>query len=182
MPQRTYLKPEYNLFAMPVIAMFLLLFAAKVAAEHEADHRYEIRGYVLDAQENPRSNSPVTVVMGDQTIGSARTDSEGYYSVRLHLHDSDIGKSLLVRAGNAQTDIRMEATRGDRTTRRLHHVNFVGGQAIEEKLSAGGVPTWAYIAAAPVVLWGVVYVSGATRRKIRRTKSARRKEKSKGKR
>lgn len=164
------------------VAVLLLLYAGTAAAEHEADHRYDIRGYVMDAQKNPRSGVPVTVLMGDQTIGSGRTDSKGYYSVRLHLHDSDIGRMLSVRAGDAQAEIRMQAKRGDQTTARLHHVNFVGRKHVEEKLTAGSIPAWAYIAAAPVLLWGVVYVTGATRRKVRRAKSSQRKKKGKGKR
>lgn len=182
MAQRKHLKNKLKLMEMVIIAVFLLIFATTAAAEHEADHRYDVRGHVLDAQKKPLSGVPVTILMGEQTIGSGRTDSKGYYSVRLHLHDTDIGRALLVRAGDAQAEIRMQAKRGDQTTARVHHMNFVGGKFEEKKLAAGGIPTWAYIAAAPLVLWGVVYVSGATRRKVRRAKSAQRKRKRKGKR
>lgn len=181
MPPRKYWKQKHILIEILIIAVLLLLFATTVAAEHEADHRYDVRGYVLDAKKNPRTGVPVSILMDDRTLGSGRTDGEGYYSVRLHLHDSDIGRPLTVRAGNAQADIRMQAKHGDQATARIHHVNFVGSEFVEEKLSAGSIPTWAYIAAAPVVLWGVVYVTGATRRKIRRTRSAKVKKKSKGK-
>lgn len=170
MPPRKHRKQKHKLIEMFVIAVLLLLFAGTAAAEHEADHRYDVRGYVLDAQKNPRSQVPVTIMMGDRTIGSGHTDSKGYYSVRLHLHDGDIGRSLVVRAGNAQADIRMQAKHGDQTTTRLHHANFVGGEFIEQKLSAGSMPAWAYFAAAPVVLWAAVYMTGVTRRKIRRAK------------
>ena len=160
----------------------MLLYAGTAAAEHEADHRYDVRGHVLDAKKNPLSGVPVTILMADQAVGSARTDSEGYYSVRLHLHDSDIGRALTVRAGDAQAEIRMQAKRGDQTTARVHHLNFIGRQFEEKKLAAGKIPTWAYIAAAPLVLWGVVYVGGATRRKVRRAKSDKAKKKGKSKR
>jgi hypothetical protein len=177
MPLQKYWKQNHRLTEMSIVAMLLALFASTVPAEHEADHRYDVRGYVLDAQKNPRSGVPVTILMGDATIGSGRTDSKGFYSIRLHLHDSDIGKSLKVRAGNAQADIRMQAKHGDQTTARFHHVNFVGREFVEEKLSTGGVPAWAYIAAAPVVLWAGVYMTGAMRRKIRKTKSTQRRKK-----
>ncbi len=181
MPLRKYWKQKHKLIELSIVAMLLALFASTVSAEHEADHRYDIRGYVLDAQKNPRSGVPVTILMDDKTIGSGSSDSKGFYSVRLHLHDSDIGRSLKVRAGNAQADIRMQAKRGDQTTTRFHHINFVGREIVEEKLSAGSVPTWAYIAAAPVVLWAGVYMTGAVRRKVRQTRSTQRK-KNKGKR
>ena len=182
MTQRKLLKNKLKLMEMVIIAVFLLVFAATAAAEHEADHRYDVRGHVLDPQKNPLSGVPVTILMGEQTIGSTRTDSKGYYSVRLHLHDSDIGRALIVRAGDAQAEIRMQAKRGDQTTARVHHLNFVGGKFEEKKLAAGQIPTWAYIAAAPLVLWGVVYVSGATRRKVRRAKLGKAKKKGKSKR
>ena len=182
MTQRKLLKNKLKLMEMVVIAVFLLVFATTAAAEHEADHRYDVRGHVLDSQNNPQSDVPVTILMGEQTIGSGRTDSKGYYSVRLHLHDTDIGKALIVRAGDAQAEIRMQAKAGDQTTARVHHLNFSGGKFEEKKLTAGSIPTWAYIAAAPLVLWGVVYVSGAARRQLRRAKSAQGKRKGKGKR
>jgi hypothetical protein len=181
MPQQELWTQDLGRLEMLVIAILLFMFAGTVAAEHEADHRYDVRGYVLDAEKNSRAGVPVTILMGEQIIGSGRTDSEGYYSIRLHLHDSDIGRPLVVRAGNAQAEIRMQANPGDKATTRLHHLNFVGSDVVEEELSAGPVPTWAYIAAAPLVLWGIVYVGGATRRRIRRAKSAHAK-KSKGKR
>ena len=165
-----------------IIAALLLLLSTTVAAEHEADHRYDVRGYVLDTQESPRAGVPVTILMGEKIAGSGRTDGEGFYNVRLHLHDGDIGRPLMVRAGNAQAEIRMQAERGDRMSARIHTLNFVGGRAVEEKLSTGIVPTWTYIAAAPVLIWAIVYAAGATRRRTRRVKSAGGKKKGKGKR
>lgn len=181
MAQRKHLKNKLKLMEMVIVAVFLLIFATTAAAEHEADHRYDVRGHVLDAKKKPLSGVPVTILMGEQTIGSGRTDSKGYYSVRLHLHDSDIGRILIVRAGDAQAEIRMRAKRGDQATARVHHVNFVGGDFEEKELAAGSIPTWAYIAAAPLVLWGVIYVSGAARRKVRRVKSGKGKKKGKSK-
>ena len=181
MVQRKHLRKKVKLIEAVAITVFLLIFATTAAAEHESDHRYDVRGHVLDARKKPLSGVPVTILMDTQTIGSGRTDSKGYYSVRLHLHDSDIGRVLTVRAGDTQAEIRMQAKRGDQTTARVHHLNFVGGEFEEKKLAAGSIPTWAYIAAAPLVLWGVVYVGGATRRKVRRAKSGKGKKKGKAK-
>ncbi len=181
MSKRKHWKQNHKRLELLIIAVLLLLFASTAAAEHEVDHRYDVRGFVLDEQKKPRAGVPVTILMGDQLIGSGRTDGEGYYSVRLHLHDSDIGRSLVVRAAESQATIRMQAKHGDQATARQHDVNFVGREFVEEKLSMSSIPAWAYIAAVPLLLWAAVYVSGATRRKIRRVKSARAK-KGKGKR
>jgi len=183
MPQRKHWRQKHIIIELLIVAVLLLLFAGMAAAEHEADHRYDVRGYVLDEQKKPRPGVPVTILLGNQAIGSGGTDSKGYYSIRLHLHDSDIGKSLVVRAGDSQATIQMQAEHGDQATARQHHVNFVSREFVEEKLNMSSIPAWAYIAAVPLVLWAAVYVTGATRRKIRRVKSARAKKgKGKGKR
>ena len=177
-----------KLTGLPLVAVALILFAATVAAEHEADHRYDVRGYVLSADKRPLDGVPVTIRIGDQFIGSGRTDGEGYYAIRLHLHDSDIGRTLAVRAGKHQALIRMQAEYENRTTARTHHVNFVGGEVIENNLSGTSIPTWIYVAAAPLVLWAAVHLTGVIRRKVRKLrlanapKEAGREKKRRGKR
>jgi hypothetical protein len=148
------------------------LFAATVAAEHEADHRYDVRGYVLSADKRPLDAAPVTIREGERVIGSGRTDGEGYYAIELHLHDADIGRTFAVRTGEHEALIRMQAEHGNRTTARVHHVNFIGGEVIEENLSGTSVPTWVYLAAAPLVLWAALHVTGVIRRKVRKLRLA----------
>ena len=126
-------------------ALVISLFSGHASAEHEADHRYTIRGYVLEQSEAPVSDVDVLVRLGDRSVGSARTDGQGYYTVRMHLHDRDIGKKLTVRAGESTTTIRMAATRGDRTESRVHYVNFVAGNAVEGKLGGWRFPAWVYV-------------------------------------
>jgi hypothetical protein len=149
-----------------IFAAALIAFAAAAAAEHEADHRYDVRGYVLSADKRPL-DATVTIRVGDEVIGAGRTDGEGYYAIQLHLHDGDIGKTFAVRAGERNALIRMQADYGDRTTARVHHVNFVGSEVIEKNLSTG-IPIWAYFAAAPLLLWGAVSLNGVIRRKVRK--------------
>lgn len=154
-----------------VVAVALILFAATVAAEHEADHRYNVRGYVLSADKRPLDAVPVTIRKDGQVIGSGRTDGGGYYAIQLHLHDSDIGGTFAVRAGEHQSLIRMQAEYGNLTTARVHHVNFVGSEVVEKNLGIG-IPAWVYIAAAPFVIWAVVYLTGVIPRKIRKLRLA----------
>lgn len=151
-----------------VFAAAVFALAATAAAEHEADHRYDVRGYVLNADKRPLEAS-VTIRMDEQVIGSGRTDGEGYYAIQLHLHDGDIGRTLAVRAGERQTLIRMQADYGNRTTARIHHLNFVGGEVIESNLSTG-IPIWAYFAAAPLLLWAAIHLNGVIRRKVRKAR------------
>lgn len=129
-----------------------LLWTASALATHEADHRYHVEGYVLDAQERPLANSPVIVRQQGRIIGNGATSSRGFYSILLHLHDQDLGKTLQVRSANHEATIRVTFTPGDATTRRVHHLNFIGATVIEEKLARGGVPAWLYAAIAVAVL------------------------------
>lgn len=156
----------------PIVAVALILFAATVAAEHEADHRYNVRGFVLSADKRPLDAVPVTIRKDGQVIGGGRTDGEGYYAIQLHLHDSDVGGTLAVRAGEHQSLIRMQAEYGNLTTARVHHVNFVGGEVIEKNLSGIDIPAWVYVAAAPLVLWAAVYLTGVIGRKVRKLRLA----------
>lgn len=159
---------------MPLFAFAaaLLVFAAPVRAEHEVDHRYEVTGYVRGADQRPFDGLPVDIRKDGQLIGSGRTDSEGRYSVRLHLHDSDIGGSLSVRAGKHQAQVRMQAERGNRSTQRVHYVNFIGGEVREENLFGFEVPAWAYLVAAPFAIWAAVALSDRIGRRLRKRRLA----------
>ncbi len=172
MPRPNFCNQKPSILEICLIAAVLLLFAGSAAALHETDHRYEVRGYVLDGNKKALKSVPVTVLLNNNAIGSGRTDGDGFYSIRVHLHDADIGKTLVVRSGSHQAEIIMTATRGDASTPRVHQVNFVAGEVSEEELAGASIPVWAYVAAAPVLIWGVVYVGGMSRRKIRRLKKA----------
>jgi hypothetical protein len=151
----------------------LMMFAAPAVAEHENDHRYDVKGYVLSVDKRPLDDVPVAVLKDGQLIGSGRTNGEGSYAIRVHLHDSDIGATLTVRADKHQASIRMQAEHGNQTTARVHHVNFVGGVVSEKELFGSTVPTWVYLVAAPFVLWAVVYFGEMIRRKIRKLQLAK---------
>jgi hypothetical protein len=154
------------------VALALMGLAGTAAAEHEADHRYDVRGYVLDPDKRPIAATHVVVRQGDKVIGGGRTDRNGFYSIELHLHDADIGDTFAVRTGEHQALIRMQAAHGDRTTARVHHVNFLGGEVVEKDLSWLNVPAWAYVVAAPLALWAALYVGGVIRRKMRKPRLA----------
>ncbi len=155
-----------------------LLLARPVLAEHEHDHRYLIQGYVLDAGENPRADVPVSAALQDGPHGGARTDGDGYYQIRLHLHDSDIGKSIRVTAGDSKGSVRMQAEAGNQTHERVHHVNFIGPELVERALSRGRLPRWAVgvaIAAGVVAAgWLLVWAERRRRRRLRLARQEKR--------
>jgi hypothetical protein len=162
--------PSAGMAGRFIVAVVLMLFAVSAMAEHEADHRYHVRGYVLSADKRPLEAARITIRDGGRIIGTGRTSGAGYYAIELHLHDEDIGRTFSVRTGEHEALIRMQAEHGNKTTARVHHVNFVDGEVIETNLS-WSVPTWAYFAAAPLLLL-LPYFTGAIRRKVRKLRSA----------
>jgi hypothetical protein len=128
------------------IILVTLLFLSNASAEHEANHRYTIRGYILEEDETPVPDIVVAIHLDSRPIGSTRTDGQGYYTLRSHLHDGDIGRALVVRAGDRTATIKMKGTRGNRSASRIHYLNFVGENTVEGALGGWRFPAWVYIA------------------------------------
>jgi len=157
---------------VPILLLTALAVTSIPAqALHELDHRYDVTGYVLDAQRRPVAGTPITVRMGSEVLGSGRTDSSGHYRIRLHLHDSDRGRDLVLKTPEHQGTIRVTLTPGDTSTQRIHHANFIGGELEEGALDGpGGLPVGWLIAAALALL----LVAGAALQRHRRRLARRR--------
>ncbi len=120
---------------MSIFRSFILLLSiastTTVLAEHEEDHRYTVEGFVLDANEKPLLGSEVSISLENKTLKFTTTDDQGFYSLQLHLHDTDWGKDLDIKAGDSQATIKITFERGDKHTPRVHKTNFVGGKLVE---------------------------------------------------
>jgi len=111
---------------------FLLLVTTTPAyADHEPNHRYEVQGYLLDANRNPVPGVGIAISSGNQILGNAVSEDNGFYYMKLHLHDTSIGRKLQISTADFSGTIVMKATAGDKTTRRLHYANFIGGKLQE---------------------------------------------------
>ncbi len=160
-----------------LVAGFGLVMFNSAQAAHEADHRYEVMGYVLDEQEKPKAGASVVIRLNNKVMATGKTSSGGYFSMLVHLHDSHFGQMLDIRSGKSRGRVRINFTRGDKSARRVHHVNFIGARLTEGKLSRRGFPTWGYGAVAAVVLIPAAILVG---RRNRRPAAAARKGKGKG--
>jgi len=149
-------------FIFIIFGGFLLITNA--SAEHEVDHRYNIRGYVLDENQQAVSNLTVQALDGTSLLGTSKTDSEGYYSLHLHLHNEDNHRILRLRAGSHESDLRVTFDPGDLSTLRVHEANFVAGEYIEGGLGRFRLPPWAYPVGG-LLLLGVIVVLLEKRRK-----------------
>lgn len=133
-----------------------LLFT-NVQADHEPDHRYNIRGYVLDGSQQGIDNLVVQAFSEGKQLGSSKTDAEGYYSMHLHLHNADYRRILKLQAGSLEAELRVTFDRGDNSSARIHEANFVDGKYVEGALDRFHIPDWSY-AAGGLVLFMVVMV------------------------
>lgn len=152
-----------TLFAF--IAVWSLLFN-NVLAEHEVDHRYIVQGYVLDANEDAVARQDVRVYDGGRMLAQTETDSAGYYSLHLHLHNEDIGRKLKLRSGSREGEFRVTFDPDDLTTQRVHEANFVGDKYVEGSLNIFRIPPWIY----PIIGIAVLFFIAAKLEKRRRRK------------
>lgn len=159
-----------NTSPKPVLILILacLLLPVDASAEHEADHRYNVRGYVLDESEQAIAGREVKIFSDGNVLARGRTDSYGYYSLHLHLHNEDRGRLLSLSAGGQQADIRVNFDPQDKHTARVHDANLVGGRLVEKALFRWRTPTWIYPLAGFIVLGFVlVTLERRRRRKLR---------------
>jgi hypothetical protein len=133
------------------------LFFSNAWADHEPDHRYNIRGYVLDADQQGIDNLTVQAFADGKSLGSSKTNADGYYSMHLHLHDADYRRILKLRAGSQEAELRVTFDRGDNTSARIHEANFVNGKYVEGALNRFHIPNWSY-AVGGLVLFMVIMV------------------------
>jgi len=140
------------------------LIASNAWAEHEVDHRYNIRGFVLDENQRGIGNLNVDVLRDGSLLGSSKTESSGYYSIHLHLHNSDNRRILRLRAGTYESELRVTFDPGDINTLRVHDANFIAGEYIEGKLGRFRIPPWLYPVGGLLAL-GAIAVILETRRK-----------------
>ena len=161
-----------------VLAILLaVLPITSVLSLHELDHRYDVMGYILDADGQAIPGVVVAAHLGSERTGSGRSDANGYYRFRLHLHDSDVGRELRLKTPEFQGSVRITLTPGDTSTQRLHHVNFVDGKLLEGELSDhGGISmTVIIVGVVGVVLAVGLFVTARLRRLRRQRQRAQQK-------
>ncbi len=137
-------------------------------ADHEPDHRYNIRGYVLDASQQGIGGLDVRVYSGSQLLDSITTGADGYYSLHLHLHNTDLGQTLLLRAGQYQAELRVRFDASDPTTARVHEANFVDGLFNETPIIRYRMPGWVYpVGGLLLVVVAAVVLESRRKKKIK---------------
>lgn len=106
------------------IFVFLFVLPQAAFAEHEADHRYFVSGFVRDAEGNPRHDVVVSVEHKGGQKKKATTNNRGYYEVMFHLHDENLGDEIVVSAGDEVKKHTMKFELGDHFSERRGEVHF----------------------------------------------------------
>jgi hypothetical protein len=147
------------------------LFFTSVQADHEPDHRYNIRGYVLDGSQQGIDNVTVQAFAEGKLLGSSETNADGYYSMHLHLHNADYHRILKLRAGSQEAELRVTFDRGDNSSARIHEANFVDGKYVEGALNRFHIPTWSYAVGGLLLFMAtMVFLEKHRKKKIRLAK------------
>lgn len=115
------------------------LIAPPALAEHEAQYRYTVLGYVKDTAGRPRKGVGLEVTRQKTGLSyKGETDAAGLYVIVTRLADESRGEGLLVRAGPDSLRIAARLDPADHTSERGTRVDFTGGKATERaELFAG---------------------------------------------
>ena len=108
-------------------------------AEHEAQYRYTVLGYVKDTAGRPRKGVGLEVTRQKTGLSyKGETDAAGLYVIVTRLADESRGEGLLVRAGPASLRIAARLDPADHKSERGTRVDFTGTKATERaELFAG---------------------------------------------
>ena len=113
-----------------------------VLATHETDHRFTVYGVVKSRTGQPRVNVRVMVTHADDG-STVFTDSNGYYEILLHLHNSNLGDEIRIVSEKEVKTIKAVFDPNDKVTERKVAVNF---EAVGEKKGFGLETSWNYLA------------------------------------
>ena len=155
-----------------IIYMFVgCLLSTNLWADHEPDHRYNVRGYVLDANQRGIDNLTVKVLLEGKALGSTQTNADGYYSLHLHLHDADHHRVLKLRAGQHEAELRVKFDVGDAISARIHEANFIDGKYVEGAIGQFRIPSWSYAVGGLLLIFMIaVFLEKRRKKKIRLAK------------
>ena len=97
-----------------------------VYVKTKIEHGFIVYGYVRDAAGKAVAGAEVQAkpLKEHAHAGSAKTNTEGYYEIFLHLHNEDSGTKIAVSAGKAQKEITANYDPSDKVTKRQATVDL----------------------------------------------------------
>ncbi len=94
-------------------SLLCAVFLVPAFATHERDHRFTIYGTVRDGSRFPGVRLPnKTVVVRDartnKELQRGLTDVDGKFSLVLHVHNSDVGKLVLLQSSGVSKQLELQ--------------------------------------------------------------------------
>lgn len=136
------MKIKFKFFSISLIAVIGMagVYSTPASATHENDHRFTVHGRVLDDQGAASSRTSVVAKDDKETVlETTKTASDGSYKMVLHLHDSDLGKELIIIANKVEKKLKVNFNRSDKKSERRAEVNFGASQNIGKRPNKGAI-------------------------------------------
>lgn len=151
------------------IAILFVVAGCLLSTNLFADHqRYNVRGYVLNAEERSIDNLTVQVLREGNMIAATQTDADGYYSLHLRLHDADDKRTLKIRAGRHEAELHVKFDAGDTRSVLIHDANFIGEKFVDGAIGRFRIPSWSYAVGTLILIFMiVVFLEKRRKKKIR---------------
>ncbi len=128
-----------------------LLLPANSFAEHEANHRFLVSGYIRDSAGKALGGSSVEFEHKGGEKKKVSANRDGYYETRFHLHDENLGDTIIVVASGVTKKIKVEFDLGD-------EISFRGASLDFGAPSSDDAPIWVFLTIASLVVFiGSVY-------------------------
>ena len=92
----------------------------------EVQHGFIVYGYVRDAKGQPIPNMKVAARSANDGshATSATTNGQGYYEAFLHLHNADVGATIVVSTGDTKKELTANFDPSDKMTKRQAAMDF----------------------------------------------------------
>jgi len=164
------MKQKHKIFGLAIAV--LLLASVPVWAEHTPEHRFTISGYVYDDSGKPVPGPVVIKDAKGEVLGTTDAGSSGYYSIQLHLHDTNVGNTLTFITDAGKKDLIVKFNPNDKTTERTAELNF-GKVPPPSPMTGNKVFLYGIVA---MVAFGTVYLV-ARKRKPRKEEHGKKKQK-----
>jgi hypothetical protein len=125
-----YRSVERSVFSVLFILLWWSSFMPAALATHEVDHRFTVHGTVRDGRSFPgKLLAEKAVIIRDKKTGQilqqGMTNQQGQFTLVLHVHNEDKGRSLAVQSEGVEKTLELQFDPDNRATERQTHIDLI---------------------------------------------------------
>jgi hypothetical protein len=125
-----YSSVERSVFSVLFLLVWWNSFAPAALATHEVDHRFTVHGTVRDGRSFPgKLLAEKAVIIRDNKTGQilqqGMTNHQGQFTLILHVHNEDKGRSLTVQSEGVEKTLELQFDPNDRAAERQAHIDLI---------------------------------------------------------